>query len=279
MFNEGYSASSGEALVQPEFCVEAVRLSRALAAHPVTAAGERRACRPAGAHRGAPADAGRSRRRGATAGRPAARAMGPQPDRARPRPSRALGARARELTVWHLRAEIALAACDWRPASAETDWPRIVAIYDQLRRVDPSPVVELARAVAIGRAEGPAAGSRGAARSRTAIPTADAARGVFLVGSSAGTRLRRAERHSRRRGRWRAPSRSGSCWRARLDGPRAAREASPSPEPQQQVVDAVQLDVEVLELGVEILPLRQAALGAQRGVDFRHRSCGRRSAR
>ena len=36
MFNEGYSASSGEALVQPEFCVEAVRLARALAAHPMT---------------------------------------------------------------------------------------------------------------------------------------------------------------------------------------------------------------------------------------------------
>ena len=35
MFNEGYSASSGEALVQPEFCVEAVRLARALAQHPV----------------------------------------------------------------------------------------------------------------------------------------------------------------------------------------------------------------------------------------------------
>ena len=36
MFNEGYSASSGEALVQPELCVEAVRLARALAAHPMT---------------------------------------------------------------------------------------------------------------------------------------------------------------------------------------------------------------------------------------------------
>src|SRR4029078_6055319 len=34
--NEGYSASSGEALVQPEFCVEAVRLARALAQHPMT---------------------------------------------------------------------------------------------------------------------------------------------------------------------------------------------------------------------------------------------------
>ena len=36
MFNEGYSASAGEALVQPEFCVEAVRLARALAQHPMT---------------------------------------------------------------------------------------------------------------------------------------------------------------------------------------------------------------------------------------------------
>ena len=37
MFNEGYSASSGEALVHPELCVEAVRLARALAQHPMTA--------------------------------------------------------------------------------------------------------------------------------------------------------------------------------------------------------------------------------------------------
>ena len=36
MFSEGYSASSGDALVQPELCVEAVRLARALARHPVT---------------------------------------------------------------------------------------------------------------------------------------------------------------------------------------------------------------------------------------------------
>ena len=94
MFNEGYSASSGEALVQPEFCVEAVRLARALGA----ASGdggprERRAGGVAGAHRGAPADARRSRRRGAAAGRPAAQPMGSRPDRAGPCPSRALGRR------------------------------------------------------------------------------------------------------------------------------------------------------------------------------------------
>src|ERR1700757_2882205 len=40
------------------------------------------------------------------------------------------------------------------------------------------------------------------------------------------------------------------------------------PESQQQVIDAVQLDVEVLELGVKIFPVRQRALGAERGVDL-----------
>ncbi|MEI6201890.1 MAG: RNA polymerase subunit sigma-24, partial [Enhydrobacter sp.] len=44
------------------------------------------------------------------------------------------------------------------PSSAETDWARIVAIYDQLRAIDPSPVLALARAVALGRARGPAEG-------------------------------------------------------------------------------------------------------------------------
>ncbi len=40
----------------------------------------------------------------------------------------------------------------------ETDWPRIVALYDALARAHPSPVVELNRAVAVGMAQGPAAG-------------------------------------------------------------------------------------------------------------------------
>jgi predicted RNA polymerase sigma factor len=40
----------------------------------------------------------------------------------------------------------------------ETDWPRIVALYDALAALTGSPVVELNRAVAVGRAFGPAAG-------------------------------------------------------------------------------------------------------------------------
>ena len=94
-------------------------------------------------------------------------------------------ARGDELTVWHLRAEIALLHST-APTAAETDWPRIAAIYGELQAVDPSPVVALARAVAIGRAEGPAAGLA-ALPDLAGNPYAEAARGVFLSASSAAS--------------------------------------------------------------------------------------------
>src|SRR5205814_9059570 len=53
----------------------------------------------------------------------------------------------------------AIAACHARATTAaETDWPRIVALYDAVAQLAPSPVVELNRAVAVGMAFGPAAG-------------------------------------------------------------------------------------------------------------------------
>src|SRR6185437_10009450 len=55
------------------------------------------------------------------------------------------------------------------------------------------------------------------------------------------------------------------------DGDSAGDSDSLCAEPQQQVVDAVQLEVEVLELGVEVVPVRQAALCAHRRIDLRHR--------
>jgi RNA polymerase sigma factor (sigma-70 family) len=55
--------------------------------------------------------------------------------------------------------QAAIAACHARARTAEeTDWGRIAAIYDELARVSPSPVVELNRGVAHGMAFGPAAG-------------------------------------------------------------------------------------------------------------------------
>jgi RNA polymerase sigma-70 factor (ECF subfamily) len=47
---------------------------------------------------------------------------------------------------------------DEAPVFAETDWTEIVALYDLLRQIWPSPVVALNRAVAVGFARGPAAG-------------------------------------------------------------------------------------------------------------------------
>jgi len=179
MFNEGYSASSGEALVQPEFCVEAVRLARALAQHPVTAG---------------PASDALAALLALTAARLPTR-VGPdgvaqlledQPRSQWDRGLIALGfahlersAGGEELTVWHLRAEIASLHATAATA-AHTDWSRIAAIYDHLCTLDPSPVVELARAVAIGRADGAAAGLA-ALPSIDGSPYVEAARGVFLA--------------------------------------------------------------------------------------------------
>jgi len=57
------------------------------------------------------------------------------------------------------RIQAAIAAChDTAPTAADTDWPTIAALYGELARLVPSPVVELNRAVAVAMADGPAAG-------------------------------------------------------------------------------------------------------------------------
>jgi predicted RNA polymerase sigma factor len=54
--------------------------------------------------------------------------------------------------------QAAIAECHaTAPSVEQTDWPRIVLLYDALRRLAPSPVVDLNRAVAVSMAEGPAA--------------------------------------------------------------------------------------------------------------------------
>ena len=88
--------------------------------------------------------------RTAAAGTGCSSAAGSRP---RPGPRRAVG----RLGPYALQA--AIAACHARARTAEeTDWARIVALYDALAQVAPSPVVELNRAVAVSMAFGPAAG-------------------------------------------------------------------------------------------------------------------------
>jgi RNA polymerase sigma-70 factor (ECF subfamily) len=156
IFNEGYAAHTGDALVRHELCQEAIRLGHLLAElmplEPevlgLVALMELQASRAA-ARTDADgnlvllADQDRSRWDRA----PIARGLACL-DRAGPM---------ERAGPYQLQA--AIAACHARAVSWEaTDWPQIVAHYRTLAEVAPAPVVELNRAVAIGLAHGPAAG-------------------------------------------------------------------------------------------------------------------------
>ena len=183
IFNEGYATTAGNDHVRPDLCLEAQRLGRMLA-------------------RLMPKDAevfGLLALMEIQASRLPARiapdgALVPLTEQNRARWDRmlirqGLDALAHAQTLggdgpYVLQA--ALAACHARARSpSDTDWPRIAALYDRLRAVMPSPVVDLNRAVAHSMAFGPEEGLRlideisGAAALRTYAPL-PAARGDFL---------------------------------------------------------------------------------------------------
>ncbi len=160
IFNEGYSATSGDHWVRPELCDEALRLGRILAelapqepeVHGLVALME--------------IQASRLRARIGPAGEPI---LLLDQNRTRWDPlliRRGLAALARAEALSAARGglgpyalQAAIAACHARARTAEeTDWPRIAALYDALAQRSPSPVVELNRAVALAMAFGPAAG-------------------------------------------------------------------------------------------------------------------------
>ncbi|HEY5941979.1 MAG TPA: RNA polymerase sigma factor [Solirubrobacterales bacterium] len=157
VFNEGYAASAGEDWVRADLCEEALRLGRILAelapnkpeVHGLVALMEIQASRTAA-------------RRGPD-GEPV---LLLEQDRGRWDPLLIVrGRRALEraealpgpLGFYGLQA--AIAACHGRAIRAEdTDWVRIAALYEALAQVQPSPVIELNRAVAVAMAFGPEAG-------------------------------------------------------------------------------------------------------------------------
>jgi predicted RNA polymerase sigma factor len=157
IFNEGHTATSGEQWMRAALCDEALRLGRMLVQllpseseiHALLALMELNASRT-GARRGRNGEAvllpeqdrslwdGAQIQRGMTALEDAQR----------------LGGGARPYAL-----QAAIAACHMRPRTAEeTDWERIVLLYDALMQTTPSPIVALNRAVAVGVAQGPAAG-------------------------------------------------------------------------------------------------------------------------
>ncbi|WP_175772182.1 RNA polymerase sigma factor [Paraburkholderia phenazinium] len=155
IFNEGYSATAGDDWMRPALCEEALRLGRVLAGlvadesevHGLVALME--------------IQASRTHARIDGEGRPV---LLLEQDRSRwdillIRRGLAALERAQALggASGPYALQAALAACHARAHSAaETDWEQIVALYDALAQVSPSPVVELNRAVAVGMAFGPA---------------------------------------------------------------------------------------------------------------------------
>jgi RNA polymerase sigma-70 factor (ECF subfamily) len=162
VFNEGYSATSGDDWLRPALCEDALRLGRILAelapeepeVHGLVALME--------------IQASRAHARVGPSGEPI---LLFEQNRSRWDQlliRRGLGALARAEKLCALKPggslgpyalQAAIAACHARARTAEeTDWPRIVALYANLGEVTPSPIVELNRAVAVGMASGPAAG-------------------------------------------------------------------------------------------------------------------------
>lgn len=191
IFNEGYAATAGDDLMRPALIGEALRLGRLLAelapaeaeVHGLHALMQLHASRgPARVDdHGEPVllleqDRGRwdgELIAGGLAALQRAEALGP--------PARG----------YQLQA--AIAACHARARRAEaTDWARIAALYDELGRLTPSPIIELNRAVAVSRAEGPAAGLE----LLDALEDEPALAGYHLLPSARADLLERMGRHA-----------------------------------------------------------------------------------
>ncbi len=157
LFNEGYKASTGDTLVREDVCREAIRLTQLLADHP---AGNRAkthallALMLLNSARNAARvdDAGNLLRL-----QEQDRSRWDQAMIARGMFHLAQSAVGNELSEYHLQAGIAACHCAAQDY-ASTDWPHILAMYDQLIELDDSPVIALNRAVALAEIQGPQAG-------------------------------------------------------------------------------------------------------------------------
>lgn len=157
IFNEGYTATAGDDWMRPGLCEDALRLGRVLAGlmpnepevHGLVALME--------------IQASRSRARTGPTGEPILllnqnRALW---DRLLIGRGLAALSRAENLAASRGRyaLQAAIAACHARALTPEqTEWNRIVELYEELGQVTPSPIVELNRAVAVAMADGPQAG-------------------------------------------------------------------------------------------------------------------------
>ncbi|MGO2519043.1 MAG: RNA polymerase sigma factor, partial [Microbacterium sp.] len=188
IFNEGHSASSGSDWMRPELSTEAIRLTRVLIglvpnerdAHSLLALMELTAARfPARVDaKGEPvllADQDRTR--------------WDQGRISRGRAALAVADRLGGRTAYGLQA--AIAECHAVATSVDdTDWERIVVLYEALGRIAPSPIVELNRAAAVAMATGPAS----ALRIIDQLAATGALKGYHLLPATRGEMLLRLGR-------------------------------------------------------------------------------------
>ena len=150
VFNEGYSATGGEEPVRASLCDEAIRLGKLLA---VLMPDE-------------PEALGllslmllHDARRDARTAPDGSIVLLADQDRSRWSPERiAEGTRVLERALSHRRPgsyQLQAAIAALHVEEGETDWPQIAALYDELARLEPTPIVELNRAVAVAMAHGP----------------------------------------------------------------------------------------------------------------------------
>jgi RNA polymerase sigma-70 factor, ECF subfamily len=156
MFNEGYAAQSGEALIRQDFCFEALRLGTLVASAPLATPR---------AHALVALMALQAARLAARVDELGDLVLLDNQDRTRwDERLIALGFHhfdrsisGDDVSEYHIQAAIAAAHARATDASS-VDWPAILELYDELLSKNPSPVVALNRAVAIARVHGPAAG-------------------------------------------------------------------------------------------------------------------------
>jgi RNA polymerase sigma-70 factor (ECF subfamily) len=157
LFSEGYHGASAERAVRRELCDEALRLTLLLRGHPLASTPTTDALAALMC-----LDAARLATRVDVTGELSE--LGQQ-DRSRwdqeliGRGLRLLeeSARGSDVSGYHVEAAIAAVHAS-SPSLEETDWPSIVALYDRLMQVAPSPIVALNRAIAVGHCEGPERG-------------------------------------------------------------------------------------------------------------------------